>query len=101
MVSQVRFVVELSVLNPNGIESGRTSIITIYIEFTLPQVFEFSFQPKPAFGSSTTEQGECDQCIENKSLHLKKSSITNFQQLICILQIQDLWLHGSSKKNPC
>ena len=57
MVSQVRFVVELSVLNPNGIESGRTSIITIYIEFTLPQVFEFSFQPKPAFGSSTTEQG--------------------------------------------
>ena len=51
MVSQVRFVVELSVLNLNGIESGRTSIITIYIEFTLPQVFEFSFQPKPAFGS--------------------------------------------------
>lgn len=59
-----RIVTELAFIDFDGVRFFTVTIHTIYIEFTLLQVFEFSLKPELAFGSSTTEQGENCECIE-------------------------------------
>lgn len=60
----VCIVTELACIYFDGIRFFTVSIHAVYIEFTLLQVFEFSFKPELALGSSTTEQGENCECIE-------------------------------------